>query len=638
LPAYDLAKMQFPDDKLVWGDESQTLIRNTKITYPVVYLGDYKFDHEENMGSHLAVDIKLPVGTPVHTIANGKVVKVSMQSSGFGHHVVVEHQNVPNPDNPSQRTTLYSCYDHLSDINVVEGENVIKGQVIAKSGNTGTSTTPHLHFQIDRDSAPWHPYWPFTSAQSSQAGLSFFEAVNAGLGKADAQAKTVNPLRFVKQNIGSFSVASANDTSVPPSGTTTKTDDTTKPVVAVATPVVTPEPEKLVEVVSNPLSAGNASDLFEFKISGETVALKGSSITLVVTDEKKQVAKLSDTDMIDVRISGVGKLLQKRFDKNSFVNNSLKLYVRSDEAGTANVSIGKSATQVSFVDSAKSVASFKIEHDGSFQRNIVETVKIVALDDAGNLAAAVNFSGAVEIKTTQGEAEITPNLITKENFKSGTATVKLVSTGDTPIVLRAQQGALVGVSEKMQPENGMVFTDIKPTSPNYEAIKYLKDNGISNGYKDGTFRPNETVNRAEALKMLMAAFGSGSASNSNLNFKDVQKSDWFASPLAQAVSLGIVSGYKDGTFKPANTVTRAEYLKLLLKSAKFEPSGTISKPYKDVSLDDWFASYAYLANKMNLLKPADNFNPQNGMTRAGVAETIYRIKMIQANNWVTYLK
>jgi len=213
-----------------------------------------------------------------------------------------------------------------------------------------------------------------------------------------------------------------------------------------------------------------------------------------------------------------------------------------------------------------------------------------------------------------------------------------VPSGNQPIVLRAQQGALVGVSEAIRPESNMVFTDIKPGSPNYEAIKYVKDNGISNGYKDGTFKPNETVNRAEALKMLMAAFASGSVSNSNLNFKDVQKSDWFASPLAQAVSLGIVSGYKDGTFRPANTVTRAEYLKLLLKSAKFEPSGTISKPYKDVSLDDWFASYAYLANKMNLLKPADNFNPQNGMTRAGVAETIYRIKMIQANNWVTYSK
>ncbi len=638
LPAYDLSKMQFPDDKLVWGEESQTLIRNTKITYPVVYMGDYQFDHLENQGSHLAVDIKMPIGTPVHAISNGKVIKASTQNSGFGHHIVIMHVGVPDPANPGQKTTLYSNYVHLSDVLVSEGENVIKGQVIAKSGNTGTSTTPHLHFQIDNDLAPWHPYWPFTSAQSSAAGLSFFESVNAGLGKADAQAKTVNPLKFVTQNLGAFSVASAVDTSVPPSGSTSSTSGstTTPPVVAVATPEPTPEP--VVEVISNPLPVGNASGLFEYSISGEGVGLIGNSVPLVVTDAKNQVQKLNDDDTIRASIEGVGTLLKKQFTKSDFVSGTLKLYVKSDTAGTANVMIGKSAFQVQFVDAVKPVASFKIEHDGTFQSNIVETVKLIALDSDSNLAAAVNFSGFVEIKTTQGEAEIQPNFVRKDDFRGGSVTLKVIPKGASNIVLRAQQGALVGVSEPLRPENNMVFTDIKPSHANYEAIKYLKDNGISSGYKDGTFRPNETVNRAEALKMLMIAFNSNSASNTKPSFKDVDSSAWYASTLALALDLGIVKGYPDGTFKPANTVNRAEYLKLLLKSANMEPSGTISKPYKDVSLDDWFAPYAYLANKLNLLQTATNLNPQNGMTRAGVAETIYRLKMIQANNWVTYSK
>ncbi len=647
--------MQFPDDKLVWGNESQTLIRNTKITYPVVYMGDYKYDHEENMGSHLAVDIKVPLGTPVHAIANGKVVKVAMISSGFGHHIVIEHQGVPDPDNPGQRTTLYSCYDHLSDINVVEGQNVIKGELIALSGSTGTSTTPHLHFQIDRDSAPWHPYWPFTSAEASSAGLNFFSAVNAGLGSSIARTDTVNPMRFVTQNMGAYSVASANDTSVPQSGSTTNANTTPKPdpvVVASNTTNTTTsdtqtqpvtntqaQTETETETVAPPQPSTDDAALFSYKITGDGVALVGSSISLVVTDEKDQVSKLSDSDTIQASIDGEGTLIKKVFTKSDFVNGTLKLYVKSDKVGTANVMIGKSAYQVSFVDTVKPVSSFRIEADGTFQDNIVENVKIIALDDTGSLAAAVNFSGFVEIKATQGEADIQPNFIRKEDFRGGTATIKVIGHGSEPIVLRAQNGALVGVSEKIQPENSMVFTDVKPSSPNYEAIKYLKDNGISSGYKDGTFKPSQTVNRAEALKMLMLAFNEGALnSNSNSNFKDVNKSAWYAKTINEAVEKGIASGYKDGTFKPEQTVNRAEYLKLLLKSTNIEASSTITKPYDDVALTDWFAPFAFLANKMNLLQPAKTFRPADGMTRAGVAETIYRLKMIQVNNWVTYSK
>ena len=199
--------MTFPNESLVWGNAAHDIIRNTKITYPVVYMGNYELDHEENAGSHLAVDIKMPVGTPIHAIANGKIVKVSMQSDGFGHHVVIKHTNVPDPDTGNM-TTLYSCYVHMSDVDVSEGQNVLKGEVIGKSGNTGTSTTPHLHFQIDRDSAPWHPYWPFSWSESQAAGLSFFEAVNAGLGKSNAVQYTINPMKYVAKYIGSNAISS----------------------------------------------------------------------------------------------------------------------------------------------------------------------------------------------------------------------------------------------------------------------------------------------------------------------------------------------------------------------------------------------------------------------------------------------
>ena len=61
---------------------------------------------------------------------------------------------------------------------------------------TGDATTPHLHFQIDKDDAPYHPYWPYTFEDCVKAGVDFFAAVDIGLGKDNAIKYT--PTGFVK--------------------------------------------------------------------------------------------------------------------------------------------------------------------------------------------------------------------------------------------------------------------------------------------------------------------------------------------------------------------------------------------------------------------------------------------------------
>ena len=651
LPAYDLQRMQYPDADLKWGDANDDVTRNAKITYPVVYMGDYELDHEEYAGSHPAVDIKMPVGTPVKNIANGRVVTVSMQASGFGHHIVIEHDNVPDIDNPDKKVTIYSAYNHMDKIYVAEGEAVTKGQVIGTSGDTGTATTPHLHFQIDRSNAPWHPYWPFTSAESQAAGLSFFEAVNAGLGSSNARLYTINPMRYVSNylnytggNVGS----GADDT---PDNSDDHSDNGAQPDGQEDPPEDTPDasetpPAESAVVEETPVEtvpAGSEdtkvdTSLFTFDIVGEAVSMINNGVTVTATDKSNQLAKMSDTDEVRVSVQGVGRVSKQSFHKVDFKSGSIQFIVNSSETGTANVIVGKSAHRIDFIDQLQPISSLRVETDGAYQKGRVEVIRLVAVDQNGNPTPVVNFAGSISVQAKQGDATFTPDRIAVNDFKNGVAEVRMITLSEEPVIVRAQNGAIIGESDTIYAEAAQQFSDVSRSDPNYEAIKYLRDQGIISGYADGTFKPDNTVNRVEALKMLMLAFNMQAGPAGSLPFSDTEDAAWYAATLATALDKGIVRGYDDGTFKPSNTVNKAEYLKMLFLTGGIQPEDDLrANPYADVPKDAWYAPFAYLTNKMNLLTVAnDRLSAGSGMTRGDVAETIYRLKYIQDHNLVTY--
>jgi murein DD-endopeptidase MepM/ murein hydrolase activator NlpD len=171
-------------------------VLNARLTYSVPYLGNYQYDGKEYVGSHPGVDIKLPSGTPIVTIANGIVTKAKYSEIGFGNHVVIRHNHVFNPE-LNAHEDIYSSYAHLSNINVQAGDIVKVGQIIATSGSSGLSTGAHLNFQIEKDSAPYHPYWPFSDKEIYAAGLNFVSGVNTAYGFSNALTHTYNPLVYI---------------------------------------------------------------------------------------------------------------------------------------------------------------------------------------------------------------------------------------------------------------------------------------------------------------------------------------------------------------------------------------------------------------------------------------------------------
>ena len=89
---------------------------------------------------HWGNDFTAPVGTEIYSTGKGKVVIVEKSSTGYGYHVIVDHGY-----------GYQTLYAHMSKINVRQGQQVKRGEILGFIGNTGLSTAPHLHYEVIKD-------------------------------------------------------------------------------------------------------------------------------------------------------------------------------------------------------------------------------------------------------------------------------------------------------------------------------------------------------------------------------------------------------------------------------------------------------------------------------------------------------
>jgi uncharacterized protein YkwD len=172
------------------------------------------------------------------------------------------------------------------------------------------------------------------------------------------------------------------------------------------------------------------------------------------------------------------------------------------------------------------------------------------------------------------------------------------------------------------------FTDIDTNHPNAKAIDYLTREGIINGYSDNSFRPNKQVNRAEALKILLLASKVNLQNPQKNVFSDVSKNEWFASFVFSAKKLGIVDGYLDGKFRPEQTVNLVEALKMLLQSnsVPLENYYTNSQLFADTEKNTWYNVFLNYAQTFQIIEADANNRifPNKPLTRAQLAEIVFR--------------
>ena len=195
----------------------------------------------------------------------------------------------------------------------------------------------------------------------------------------------------------------------------------------------------------------------------------------------------------------------------------------------------------------------------------------------------------------------------------------------------ANDGFLISSEEIAGVTSAFSFEDMNSSDEEYEAVMGLHALGIIQGYADGNFYPDQTVNRAELLKILVE--GQGITPDEEIYqgcFDDVAD-DWYAKYVCYAKEQGWVQGYADGNFYPAQTVNKVEALKMLLIVYGHEVSEEDDvhggMPYSDTWATAWYAGYVKTAFDLGILTEADGgeFDPEGGRDRGDICMELWEL-------------
>lgn len=219
------------------------------------------------------------------------------------------------------------------------------------------------------------------------------------------------------------------------------------------------------------------------------------------------------------------------------------------------------------------------------------------------------------------------------NGTEGSVTITVLS--DAAVISTEGYWILTESGEDVTP-----FTDLTQSKDwFYDAVRFVIDEGLFNGLSETVFSPNSSMDRSMLATVLYRMAGSPSVSYAG-TFPDVAEGQWYTAGIEWAASCGVVTGYDDGTFLPATSVTREQIALMLYRYAgeylglATDERGELN-PFSDGSRVSFWAEEAVCwAVGAGILSGFDDgsLKPGNTATRAEVATMLQRMM-----NWAGLL-
>ena len=184
----------------------------------------------------------------------------------------------------------------------------------------------------------------------------------------------------------------------------------------------------------------------------------------------------------------------------------------------------------------------------------------------------------------------------------------------------------------VEADGDLPFHDVPRTSWFYDAVKSVYDAGAMKGVANDSFGPNDPMTRAQFVTILARISGEGYGGLADeATFKDTAKNDYYSDALGWAVKNGLINGYPDNSFQPDSPILRQEFAAVFaryLSYKKLEITGDdVASGFRDSSsFPDYAKESIETLRKTGLVKgdSAGNYNPEDNMTRAEIAQVIAR--------------
>jgi uncharacterized protein YkwD len=157
------------------------------------------------------------------------------------------------------------------------------------------------------------------------------------------------------------------------------------------------------------------------------------------------------------------------------------------------------------------------------------------------------------------------------------------------------------------------YSDVSTSDP----ITWVTEQNLMHGYSDGSFKPDQKITRAEFVKTLLT-LAPATASSDEDCFNDVASTDWFAPFVCSAHSDGLVKGYSDGSFAPAQPINVVEASKLILSALALTPNATVQGT-------EWYSAALETLGDLNAYPDSLHYLNQN-LTRGELADMLWRLE------------
>jgi chitodextrinase len=427
---------------------------------------------------------------------------------------------------------------------------------------------------------------------------------------------------------------------VSPVSTELKVKIAEKPI----TPVTPPPP-------SNPLLA---------KVSKETDAAK-NSVTRAEVNGTQLLTEVSQKDNVSLELSGEKN--HARFEipatsvRNVTTKNDAAVLSFKSDIGTMELPVEAVAIDSLAKSANNLIGNLKLNvsiqrPDNSTAAKLQETL---LAENATLVGSAVQFR--VFAESTSGKQTdvkdfgtsyvtraipltgggVSPAELSLVSFDAGTSELRFVPAivvtrnGVQTAIVRSPKNAVIAA---VQAEKS--FSD----SENHWAqkeIEQLASKWVVKGSADGQFKPNATVTRAEFASMLVRALGLPETTEATTEFTDVNRENWFAGAVGAASNAGLVTGFKDGSFKPNAQISRAEMSVMIERALTQAGKPVTLQQAKQSQLIAGFSDRATIANwaqssiakavEVGIIKgkPNNAFAPAAKATRAEAVVILKRL-------------